>query len=263
VNAVPPPSSDSRTGRETSLPLESRADVRTVGLLGLNVWAVALAIPALGAAQAASVGLLLALFGPLVALGLALAALRVGHPAAPPATLAGFPAALALGIGARPELQHGEAHTPFTLAIAVLSFVAWSAAAARALGRPPLGRPATSQPLGPHGEPSPARRRRARARRALLAVTSLGALTLVAIAPALRDRGELERAWGDAAPEGALLTTVAAGALATIVLGAFVGPALRAERAAVASRPSWLRVGFAILAFATGIAAWAVYARAR
>ena len=73
----------------------------------------------------------------------------------------------------------------------------------------------------------------------------------------------MERAWGDAAPEGALLTTVAAGALATIVLGAFVGPALRAERAAVASRPSWLRVGFAILAFATGIAAWAVYARAR
>jgi hypothetical protein len=263
MSTAPPAPSVPRVSRETSPRDEAQADAVTVGLLGLNVWAIALAIPALGATHTASIGFVSGLLGPLVALGLALAALRARHPAARLTTLAGFPTALALGVGARPELQFGEGHTPLTMVLAAASFVAWSAAAARALGRPARGRTATTQPLGPHGEPSAERRRRTRARRVLLTVTSLGALALVALAPALRDRGEWERVWGEAAPEGALLTTVAGGALATLVLGALVGPALRAERTAVAPHPSWLRVGFAVVAFATGLAAWTVYARAR
>jgi hypothetical protein len=263
MSAAPPPLPRPRAVPSDAVSDPLHGDLLRIALLGLNVWAVSLAIPALDASRSASVGLFAALLVPLAALALALATLRARHPAAAFATLGAFPVALALGVGARPELQRGDAHTPLTLCVAVLSLVAWATAAAHALGRAPRGRSTTLQPLGPRSEASPGRQRRTRARRALLAVASLGAVALVSVAPALLDRGEAERVWGEAAPEGVLFATIAGGALATLLLGGVIGPSLRAGRATAASRPSWLRVGFAVVAFGTGLAAWAVYARAR
>lgn len=247
----------------TPRPSEARGDLLRVGLLGLNAWAVVLAIPALDASGARTAGLFAALLGPLAALALALAAIHTRHAAQALAALVGFPAALALGVGARPELQRGGGHTTLTLCLAVLSFLAWAVAAAHTLGRPTPGRATTVQPLGSHRESVPERRRRAYARRALLGVASAGAFALTAVAPTQLDRDAFEQAWGAAADEGALLATVVGSALAALMLGGIVGPALRAERRPSAPRPAWLRVVFAVAAFATGVAAWAVYARAR
>ncbi len=241
----------------------TRRDVTRIALLGLNAWAVALAIPVLHAAGGSTAARVAALLGPLVALALGVLALRGGHRAAPSALLVGFPTALALALGTRAELHGADGHTPLTLVAATLSFVAWGAAAARAVGRPPRTRVATREPLGPRAEAVPGSGRRTAARRALLGITALGALAIVSVAPTLTGGGDAERAWGDAAAEGALLATVTGGALATLVLALFVGPALRAPRGPRGTRPSLLRAGLAVVAFATGIAAWVVYARLR
>lgn len=238
-------------------------DVPRVAVLGINAWAVLLAIPlayapgALGWARAATLALPLAV---LTAGTLTLRRLSAG---AGWLLLAGFPAALAAVMAARPELRALDAYPPLGLALGAVSLAAFGGAAAFAIGRPRSTRRTTRQPLASPPSPLPGAARRTVARRLLLGVATAGALALVAVAPALGGRTEATRAWSDAAEQGALLASVVGSALATILLGVFVGPALRANRARTEPRSSARRVVLALLVVASGAVAYALYVRAR
>ena len=262
-------------------------DVPRVALLGLNLWAVVLAIP-IGhwSGHTTPLGWLLvgAPLGLLVAGVYALARQHIPQVAqektTPPGIgaaarasstigamwllIAGFPSALAAVIASRAELRDLGAASPLDLAIACVSLAAFGGAAAAAVSRPRATRRTTRQPLAAPPDPVPGATTRTTARRVLLGVGAVGALALVAIAPTLGGRAGLEQAWGEGAAEGALLASVAGSTLATLVLSVFIGPGLRAARARPAKRPSVQRVLLSVLLVAGGaISAYLVYQRAR
>ena len=232
-------------------------------MLGVNVWAVLLAIPLayapgpLGWARASTLAV------PLAVLAAGTLALRRLSAGAMWLLLAGFPAAVAAVMAARPDLRALDAYPPLGLALGAVSLAAFGGAAAFAIGRPRETRRTTRQPLASPPSPLPGAARRTLARRLLLGVATAGALALVAVAPALGGRTEAARAWNDAAEQGALLASVVGSALATIVLGVFVGPALRASRARTEPRSSARRVVLAMLVVASGAVAYALYVNAR
>ncbi len=135
--------------------------------------------------------------------------------------------------------------------------------ASLSVARPRATRRTTRQPLAALPDPVPGAAKRTAARWLLLGVGAIGALALVAIAPAIGGRAAAERAWGDAAAEGALLAAVAGSALGTLVLSVFIGPALRATRPRMTPKPSMRRVLLALLVVASGAVAYVLYQNAR
>lgn len=244
-------------------PRRAGLDVPRVAVLGVNVWAVLLAIPLaygpgpLDWARASALAL------PLAVLAAGTLTLRRLSAGARWLLLAGFPSAVAVVMAARPELRALDAYPPLGLALGALSLAAFGGAAAFAIGRPRATRHTTRQPLASPPSPLPGAARRTLARRLLLGGATVGALALVAVAPALGGRAGATRAWSDAAEQGALLASVVGSALATIVLGVFVGPALRANRARTEPRTSGRRVVLALLVVASGAVAYGLYVRAR
>lgn len=241
------------------------SDAVRTAVLGVNAWAVALFVPAIHGGTEGALALI-EVIAPLAVLAAGVWALRGGAAATPrrAATwglLAAYPLALALGIVTRPELGALDSYSTPALVVAVLATVAYGAGAAAATARPDAFRAATRKPLGGVA-PVPDEPRRRWLRRLLLGAAALGALGLGAIAPSWGERADLERSFGEAAPEAALVAAVIGGALATAIIALFIGPSLRAARDRVPTRPQLTRraIGWLVAALG-GIAVYWVITR--
>lgn len=75
-------------------------------------------------------------------------------------------------------------------------------------------------------------------------IVAFGSAAIAAGAPHLGEPDDFERAWGEAARQAATLTAVLGGAVAVTVVAAFVGPALRTQKAAdIPTKALWRRMG--------------------
>ncbi|HJL17226.1 MAG TPA: hypothetical protein RMH99_16280 [Sandaracinaceae bacterium LLY-WYZ-13_1] len=225
-----------------------------MGLLGVNAWLVSYLLPTLhvGAGDA---WMVLGASAPLMVLaaGVALLGPRPGW--ARWVLLALYPPALGAVIAVRRELGAHEAYDETTSLLAVAAWLAYATAAAHASTRDRRVKPASPHPLvgkQPVREP-PARRW---LRRGLLATAATGGFAVAVLAPALGARRARTEAWGEAADDGAVLTSVVAAVVAAAALGAIVGPGLRAARAPRSARArSRRRLALAsLVAVASGIA---------
>lgn len=198
-----------------------------VALLGLNAWVVALLVPSLHIGLGSLDAIVTSV--PLVVLAIGVAMLGGNRDRARWALLAGYPASIGAVLAFRTELTERDAYGLFGLALAALSLLAFTAAAAHACS---LVRPSgalTQTPLERDPVAEPFSRRWAR--RALLAITAAGALAVTLIAPTATSRREQVERWGEAADDATVLTSVVAATVACIAIGIVVGPALRATRA--------------------------------
>jgi hypothetical protein len=244
----------------------SRLDAIRTLVLGIHAWAVVLFVPAVHAGASGATAII-TLIAPLALLWLGVLALRRRDQpgmerAATWTLLAAYPFALAVVLALRPELAALDAFSTPVLVLAVIALVGYAAGAASATGRPRAVRSATRRPLG-SVSPVPVDRRRVLGRRALLGVASVGALLLAVVAPTWGGRAEIERAFGRAAPEAALVAAVVGGALATVAIALFFGPTLRATRDRVPTRAQVRRrvTGY-LLAVASGLAVYWILRRA-
>lgn len=169
----------------------------------------------------------------LLPLGFGVAAYRLPLPRAGlwPARwllLAAYPAALGLGLALHPAAELERALPPLALAGTAIALGAYLAVALLAL-QPERGALAVQTYPLPDDPSSSARpKRRPRILRALLVASMFaGAFAIAVIAPGWLPNAELQRAWGDAAAAGAVLTAVVGSALAVSVVGLFLGSALR------------------------------------
>ncbi len=221
-----------------------------VGLLGLNAWVVILVVPSLhhaGFEPRALGGLLpvtLALL-PLALLALGLSWLRAETPRARWALLALFPPSLGVAVAIRPSLVEREVFDPVTIGLGALSLAAYAVAAARACARPEETMPTTirhARSREPVAEP----RTRTLVRRAVLGLTTLGGLGLVAVVPIWTGRAERAERWGEGADDGTVLTIVVGTLAASFAIGAIVGPGLRARRRATRAKGRGRRIAVAL-----------------
>lgn len=228
-----------------------------VGLLGLNAWIVVFLVPTLYLGLGDLVSTLLAL-APLALLALGVTSLQIRPDVARGALLVGFPPALGLAVAARPDLVTRGIFDPLTVGLGAASLIAFVAFAARACVRPDRTKPATAQE-GRAREPvvEPASRRWLR--RILVAVTALGAAAVVGMAPVAADRAALAERWGDSLDDALVLAVVVATVVSAFAIGAIVGPGLRAERPAHATKARRRRrVLLSVVLAAAAGAAWLV-----
>ncbi len=226
-----------------------------VSALGLNAWAVAVALPeqAGGAFGIADVVLIVL---PLIALGLGLRAMARKNPASLGLLAVGAPVLMVTAVAARSDPSLDDRYGTATTILAALSMLAYVVATADALGRPALLRATRETKLALTARARPS----ARGLRALvLGTTSTVALLLTIVLPALGSHRSALDAWGDAADEGRVLTAILGGTIACISTAAIVGPSLRAARLGP-TRPGegTLKVTLALLVAATGAIAWAI-----
>jgi hypothetical protein len=227
-------------------------DLARVGVLGANAWIVIFFIPfmwfgtrypaAWGAAAAA----------PIMLAG-GLLALKRSQRVARWVLLAGVPAGLAAAASTVPAWPPVAAEHAAVVALAAASLLAYGTVTARACSMPVGSRPSVAAPLREARDPGPEAHRRARWRGAMLVGTGIGAFALTVVAPAWVDPAVLRRDWGRAAAEAAVLTAVAAGVLAMVVMTLFVAPALRRRRRPLRPPgPLALRVTLLLLLAAMG-----------
>ena len=98
--------------------------------------------------------------------------------------------------------------------------------------------------------------RRLWVRRAMMFVTGLGALVLATLAPTLGGERALRSAWGASSVEAGVLTAVVGGALGTLALVAFVGPATRKRRRGPSAQRSRNRVFMLVMVVIVGVFVW-------
>ena len=214
-------------------------------VLGLNLWAVGLAGPAL---IAGDVAVALGSLATLIPLALGIASRGRKHLGSA-LLLAVFPASLLMGVLAL-DRRSGSAHPPLALVLGSISLLAFGAVTAQILGRPTARADVRHREMGDvAGDPSAARRRWLR--RAVLAIAAVGALALALVAPFVGGEAALTTAWGDAAEAAGTLSASVGGALSALVLAAFVGPGLRSRRSPPVTRQRW-RVGMYLLVATSG-----------
>ena len=235
-----------------------RVEQSRLVVLGVNVWAVLLAVPLWSAQPRTAAGALwLAL--PLACLAAGLLSLPASRRVAAWLLLGLYPTSVASVAAALPQLTIATPYSTPGLLVGALSLAAFGAGAAFSATRPAQLRPNTSRPLG-SVVPIEEHTGRRRVRWALLGVTSVGALAIAVVAPAVSDRAGYEALWGEAAGEAAVLTAVVAGALAAATLALFVGPTLRASRARRSSgRRVRRRIGWLLLSAVVGALFYAFY----
>ncbi|MEZ4339786.1 MAG: hypothetical protein R3B82_24460 [Sandaracinaceae bacterium] len=231
-----------------------------MALLGLNAWAVVFLVPTLhlpdvgGWAWAAAAAALVPFAVGLSALG------RRGD-LARLMLLGLYPPLLGVSVAVSPELVEREVFDPITVLLAAASLLVFVGVAARGCARSEALKPSTTQPSGtrePVGEP----RARRWIRRALLALTAAGGFAMVGVAPVWTDRSARAARWGEAQDDGAVLAIVVASVAAAFVIGAIVGPGLRAERRpAKETRTSRRRLWLALAVAAACAAGWLVLAQ--
>jgi hypothetical protein len=234
------------------------AGVVRVGALGLNAWAVAIALPASAGGVFGTADLVLIAL-PLVALVLGLRALARSDRAALGLLAVGVPVLLVTGVAARADPALGERYGTVTMILAAFSTLAYVIATADVLGRPPKLHTTKESKLALGTRARPA----ARGLRALvLGTTSTVAMLLAVVLPALGSHQSAMEAWGPAADEGRVLTAIVGGAIACITTAAIVGPALRAPRSgAVRPGERTLPVTLSLVVAATGAIAYAILTR--
>jgi len=235
-----------------------RTDRARVLVLGANAWVVLAVLPSL-LAEPRSPGHVLWLLLPLPPLAVGALLLSRSQVLAGWALLGGYPTLLAAAVAILPRLVVQSPYSTVGLVLGALSVVAYGAGTVFAVTRPYALRATTRRPLGSVAaidEPGS----RIWARRALLALATTGAVVLAVVVPALGGTASYEEAWGRAAPEAAVLTAVAGGALGTAVLALFIGPSLRAPRTPDPTRRQVRRRVTALLvSVAIGVAFWVFY----
>lgn len=199
-------------------------------VMGLECWVLAAVAPRLQHPSAAGPELadVIAVLAPLIALGLG-ATLPPGRvrPAAV-ALLLGFPALLAASAAVRPELTVRDAWGPMSTGLLSVSLAAYIALALVHVGRPAALRPASPQPLPPESH-QPASERFRNGRFVLAAVMG-AALIGIGVVPFWQGRAETVARFGAAADDAAVLAVIVGTLLFTIVVGAILGPGLRARK---------------------------------
>jgi hypothetical protein len=199
-------------------------------LLGTNLWALCVLWPALAGHGEGAARPALETFSilPLV-LGAGVIGRRLRW--AQPLLLFGvFPLALAAALALRPEAMNTQLYGPLGTVLLALSLCGYGAAAAVSLDRGADLLPVAHVALGrdPWDAPPPERSRR---QRAFVALCFAGAAGIALVAPTLGGASALERAWGDAAAVGGVLSAVVASALGVTVLAVYMAAGLRASSA--------------------------------
>jgi len=235
-----------------------------VGVLGLNAWILAVALPAALGGPRSVLGAALPVLVPpaVLAAGVALLARDRGGRGATWTLLAAYPTALAWSV----LRLEGVLEEPPTAGagwlVALLALGAFLVVAASRTGAPGHLHPTRPRPLDEADLPDePAGRRRLRA--ALIGVTLVGAAILALLPAVFPDPEAFERAWDeDGRREAQVLVAVVGVALGTAVLTLFLGSALRAPRAK-RPRPAELRrsLAVALTLAALGAAAWLAFGR--
>ncbi len=220
--------------------------------VGLNFWSLAVVVPAAVAEAQGAWYLGLAV---LPLLFLALAVIRRD----PLSVLVLYPVAVVSAFGALPYFTLGSPHPPLARLSAAAGLLLYGAVGSRAVTRVSLD-PAITRPLPSVAEDSDAERRR-RLRRWLLGAGGLGALLLAVLAPSLGSEAALHRDWGDAAAAAEVLTAVVAGALATVGMAGFLGPATRRRRQPIPWRRGRARALLLLMVVAAGLVVWGVMRR--
>jgi hypothetical protein len=211
--------------------VERRERLRVL-LLGANLWVLCVLWPAWSAhAPARGVDVAFETLGLLpLALGAALGRARDGTALSalrPALLLVVFPAALCAALALRGEPLNQQLFGPFALCLLALSLCAYGAAVASSLAaRGDALRP-KHVALGeePWDAAPPAREL---PRRVFVGAFVAGAAAIAFVAPRLGGPVELERAWGDAAAAGGVLTAVVGAALAVTLLAVHLADGLRA-----------------------------------
>lgn len=219
---------------------------------GINLWLVAGAIPATivqhWGGLGASTGILLPL-----AIGAALLSGRAPSEGGRSRFLAtlflvGLVPAATLGVVMLLERSStNDSHPALAMALGSASLLAYLAVTAGVLARPMERSDVRHRDMKALVESDDAGGRRWR-RRLVLGVAGLGAIALALVAPYLGGEGALFRAWGDAADAAGTLAAVVGGALGVLVLAAFIGPGLRAQRPPPVNRQRWRIAMFTLVA---------------
>lgn len=245
-------------GAQADAPRALRVEQSRLLVLGMNAWAVLLAVP-LWSGQPRATWAILLLLLPLACLAAGLLLLPASRRITAWVLLGAYPTSIASVAAALPQLAVASPYSTPGLLLGTLSLAAFGAGAAFSATRPPALRPTSSRPLGSVA-PIEEHAGRRTVRWALLGVTSLGALAIAVVAPAVGDRAGYEAAWGEAADEAAVLTAVIASALSAATLALFVGPTLRASRPRRRSRRrTRRRIGWLLLSAVVGAAFYAFY----
>ena len=196
-------------------------------VLGVELWALAVALPAIehGAPQTGAILLLL----------LPLFVLAAGEGLRGPATawsrgllLAAFPLSVAVGTAARPELSLLDAWSGALAPLVALSLFFYLAVVLHSFARPAPTRATGWQPVPEAAwtRPAPARR----VSTGLVVVTLAAAFAATAVVPFAVPRAALEARFPAAVGDIRTLAVAVGGGLFSIALGAIIGPGLRARR---------------------------------
>lgn len=217
-----------------------------MGAVALNLWLVWVMIPLWmgrpAGFQAVVCGVPLALLPPMLVW------------LAPWMLLIAYPLTVALVVGFMPSLAAGPAYPPLAMLIGALSVLAYGAVVGQAVTRPTFSE-VKAKPLEGAAE-DPEGRRRARVRRVMLTITGLGSLVLASLAPTLGGERALRTAWGSSSIEAGVLTAVIGGALGTIALVGFVGPATRKRRRGPSAQRVRSRVFMLLMVVVVGVFVW-------
>ncbi len=207
---------------------QGRARLRVL-LLGANLWALCALWPALAGRGEGPALLALSVFS-VVPLALWAALGQRMRWVQAVLLFVMFPVALAAVLALRPEALNAQLYGPLGMVLLAVSLCGYGAAAASSLDMPAHALRVTHAPLGSDPwDAVPADRGLRQRVFIALCVTGAGAIALVA--PALGGTSVLERAWGDAAGVGAVLSAVVAAALGITVLAIYMPNALRAKSA--------------------------------
>lgn len=194
---------------------------------GLSAWTAACWAGALASGLAGAVSL--------VAAGLALLACAagsfwptsapLGQHARPVLLTVAFPLLTAIAVGSpgRPT------PAPLALGLVVICWGGFVALCLSTLSRRPVRALAQTRPGRPRGRAEGPRRRPVTRGLLLLAAAVFG-IAAIAIAPALGSDAAYARDWGEASRSARTMVAAFGGALALIVVGAFVGPTMRRRR---------------------------------
>jgi heme A synthase len=134
-----------------------------------------------------------------------------------------YPALIALSLSLGSEQIRESAYTALSMPLCAASLLAYAAAAVVACRQQEQPLETESHALnGREPIPTPSQ-----LRRFVIGLCLSGALAIAVIAPLSTDHAQLAEAWGDAADAGAVLSALAAAAIAVSVIVVHLGGALR------------------------------------
>lgn len=236
--------------------LPTGSEKARVLVLGVNLWLVAAALPAMiagrWAAAIASLGVLVPLFAGALALNQSTLSGGTSRLGATIGLLGLVPAGVLGVVLFLERTATGDSHPPLALALGSASLLAYLAVTTQVLARPAERSDVRHRDMKALGEDPDGFARRWR-RRLVLGLAGAGALTLSLVAPFAGGDVALHRAWGDAADAAGTLAAAVGGALGVLVLAAFIGPGLRRQRPPPIRRQRWRVAMFTLVALSGAV----------